>query len=74
MNSFITPSALLLAAGTANAADQPPDCSGAEYRQFDFWIGEFEVRTPDGQLAGHNVIEPIKTWATVFDDNYRPRK
>lgn len=58
MNSFITASAFLLAVGTAHAADQPPDCSGAEYRQFDFWIGEFEVRTPDGKFAGHNVIEP----------------
>jgi hypothetical protein len=58
MNSFITASAILLAATTAQAADQPPDCTGAEYRQFDFWIGEFDVRSPDGQLAGHNVIEP----------------
>ncbi|MSQ91908.1 MAG: hypothetical protein EXR87_03095 [Gammaproteobacteria bacterium] len=58
MNSFITASAMLLAATTAQAADQPPDCTGAEYRQFDFWIGEFDVRSPDSQLAGHNVIEP----------------
>ena len=58
MNSFITASAILLAATTAQAADPPPDCTGAEYRQFDLWIGEFDVRSPDGQLAGHNVIEP----------------
>ena len=58
MNTFITASAILLAATTAQAADQPPDCTGAEYRQFDFWIGEFDVRSPDGQLAGHNVIGP----------------
>ena len=40
------------------AAEPPPDCNGPEYRQFDFWIGKFEVRTPDGKIAGHNVIEP----------------
>ncbi|MGD8809423.1 MAG: hypothetical protein PVG24_07440, partial [Gammaproteobacteria bacterium] len=27
-----------------------------EYSQFDFWLGDWEVRTPDGTLAGHNSI------------------
>ncbi len=27
-----------------------------ERRQFDFWLGEWDVRTPDGALAGHNRI------------------
>ncbi len=49
---------MLLAAGAAHAADPPRNCSSVEYRQFDFWIGGFEVRSPDGELAGHNVIEP----------------
>jgi hypothetical protein len=31
-------------------------CEDAAYRNFDFWIGEWEVRTPDGQLAGINRI------------------
>ena len=26
------------------------------HRQFDFWLGEWEVRTPDGKLAGTNRI------------------
>jgi hypothetical protein len=30
-----------------------------EARQFDFWIGDWVVREPDGTLAGHNRIEPI---------------
>ena len=30
-----------------------------EARQFDFWIGDWAVREPDGSLAGHNRIEPI---------------
>jgi hypothetical protein len=32
-------------------------CDAAEFRQFDFWLGDWEVRTPDGQLAGRNRIE-----------------
>lgn len=34
-----------------------PPCSTPEYRQFDFWIGEWNVRTPDGRLAGTNSIQ-----------------
>jgi len=59
MKKLIAASALLCVAGAALAADPPRDCSGPEYRQFDFWIGKFEVRTPDGEIAGH------------FDGNYR---
>ncbi|HET6618022.1 MAG TPA: tetratricopeptide repeat protein [Gemmatimonadota bacterium] len=32
-------------------------CSPAEYRQFDFWIGEWAVQTPAGQPAGFSRIE-----------------
>ena len=33
-----------------------PPCETSEYRAFDFWLGEWEVRTPDGKLAGVNSI------------------
>lgn len=58
MRRFLAAAAILFAAGIAAAAEPPPDCRGAEYRQFDFWIGAFDVQTPDGEIAGHNVIEP----------------
>lgn len=51
--------ALLLGAGAGAApAQQPgaPPCAEPEHRQFDFWLGEWEVRTEDGQLAGTNRI------------------
>lgn len=37
----------------------PPQCDSAEFRQFDFWAGEWEVRgTGDAApLLGHNRIE-----------------
>jgi hypothetical protein len=31
-------------------------CEDSAYRQFDFWIGEWQVHTPDGKLAGTNRI------------------
>jgi hypothetical protein len=34
----------------------PPNCNAPEYRQFDFWVGEWDVTTPDGKPAGRNVI------------------
>jgi hypothetical protein len=58
--------ALALALGGAVAAvplvsshplPQQPGCTGAEFHQFDFWLGSWRVTTPDGQLAGHNRIE-----------------
>ncbi|MCG6873202.1 MAG: hypothetical protein LJE84_13005 [Gammaproteobacteria bacterium] len=34
-----------------------PCRSGAVWRQFDFWLGEWKVSTPDGRHAGDNRIE-----------------
>ncbi len=31
-------------------------CSDPVYQQFDFWLGDWEVYTPDGKLAGTNQI------------------
>src|SRR4030095_7108901 len=36
----------------------PPPCSTPEHRQFDFWLGEWEVREA-GKVAGINRITPI---------------
>jgi hypothetical protein len=35
---------------------QPQPCAAAEHRQFDFWLGEWQVHGPAGQLAGINTI------------------
>ena len=42
-------------AAARQAADSKP-CAAPEHRQFDFWLGEWEVRTPGGKLAGANTI------------------
>ena len=41
------------------ASSKVPPCSGAAYRQFDFWLGEWEVQTPKGTPAGENRVEKI---------------
>lgn len=34
-----------------------PVCSNEGYRQFDFWLGIWQVTDPDGKLVGTNTIE-----------------
>src|SRR3954469_1581911 len=73
--------ALLLSLTAANPAasqsttpesTRPPACAAAEHRQFDFWVGEWEVRDPHGKVVGHNRIEKahggcvlIEQWTSV---------
>lgn len=48
--------AIALAIVPALAAQAAP-CDTPSHRAFDFWLGEWQVRTPDGKLAGVNRIE-----------------
>jgi len=50
---------LLVLPRPAQAADAPRPCAAPQHRQFDFWIGEWDVRTPDGKTAGTNRITGI---------------
>lgn len=34
-------------------------CSAPEFREFDFWLGRWEVRNPDGKIVGHNEIRRV---------------
>jgi hypothetical protein len=54
------------------AAPKGPPCSSAPYRQFDFWLGDWEVQTPKGTEAGENKVEKIldgcalrESWTSV---------
>jgi hypothetical protein len=54
----------LLAAGAACAqapdpAPTPKACTAPAHRQFDFWIGRWDVFLPNGNKAGENVIESV---------------
>jgi len=58
---------LLLTAGPAAAqtpppaaAPPPPACATPEYRQFDFWVGRWDVYpTGAGKLVAHSLIERL---------------
>ena len=39
------------------AQSSPPSCMAVEHRAFDFWIGEWNVRSANGKLAGTNSIK-----------------
>ena len=41
-------------------ADRPVPCSSAQHGQFDFWIGEWDVTTADGNPAGSNSISKVE--------------
>jgi hypothetical protein len=44
----------LLAPGSVSG--QPSPCADPAYRQFDFWLGHWQVTTADGRVAGENRI------------------
>jgi hypothetical protein len=59
---------LLLATVTsAGVAQQPAPCASAEHRQFDFWIGDWEVTGARGQKAGTNRIERILGGCALYE-------
>ncbi|MEL6414632.1 MAG: hypothetical protein AAFQ15_06800 [Pseudomonadota bacterium] len=56
---------------TGSATPAPP-CSQEAYKQFDFWLGTWEVTTPDGAIAGVNDITSeeggcliLETWTSA---------
>ncbi len=34
-------------------------CADAQFRQFDFWIGDWDVSDPNGKAQGHNRVQSI---------------
>jgi hypothetical protein len=49
-----------LAAAGQTPAQAPKPCSAPAYHQFDFWIGDWDVFSPDGKVVGHSRIESIE--------------
>ena len=59
-NSLTFLTAIILFFGTTElfAQQQQSRCkTEPEYRQFDFWIGDWEVKNPQDQVVGSSVIE-----------------
>lgn len=51
----------------AEAADVAERCRGPEHRQFDFWLGAWEVRGADGRVQGHNEIRSVARGCALFE-------
>lgn len=58
----------LAPAHAQTAPRQPPCRTRPEYRQFDFWVGEWDVRNPQGQAAGTNSVQLILGDCVVFEN------
>src|SRR5689334_4174783 len=57
MRRFFTCLLMILSAAAAHAAPPPATpCTAPEYRQFDFWLGDWDVTNPAGKAAGHNRV------------------
>jgi hypothetical protein len=58
---------ICMAAGSLDA-QSPPACTRAEYRQFDFWVGEWTVTLPNGRHAGTNHIQSINAGCALREE------
>ena len=68
---------LALAAAVANAQApapaSPPPCSAEENRQFDFWIGSWNVENPKAEYVGTNEITAILS-GCALEENWKGAK
>ena len=54
------------------SASPPPACEAPEYRQFDFWVGSWDVyRTDTEKLVAHSLIEKLYAGCAVRE-NWMP--
>src|SRR5215218_6749456 len=51
----------------AQDAKPPAPCSAAEHRQFDFWLGDWEVKGAAGKVAGRISISSIHGGCVVYE-------
>jgi hypothetical protein len=57
---------LLISSTLAQAQPKPLDCmTSPPHRLFDFWLGDWQVHTADGTLAGNNRITLAETACAV---------
>ncbi len=58
---------LLVLIPTVAPAQGPAPCSTEEYRQFDFWVGDWNVTSVDGEPAGTNLVETTLNGCVVTE-------
>ena len=67
LNVAVALSVVLTASAQTPANVAAPPCSSAEFRQFDFWIGEWDV-TQGGKTAGRNTIRSILNGCAISEE------
>lgn len=56
---------LLALSSVATAADVP--CNDPAYHQFDFWVGNWEVQNPEGEVVGSNRVTRILDGCAIVE-------
>lgn len=54
-------------AATAQGPSAAPTCEAAAYRQFDFWLGDWTVRDPEGAFLGRNAITRTEDGCLIIE-------
>lgn len=67
---FCIAAAFLVAPALAQQPPAPasPPCATAAYRQFDFWVGDWEVHNAAGKRAGENRITRIHGGCALLEE------
>jgi len=66
--AIVVAGALVASAESARAqAPARRACEAAEHRQFDFWVGRWDVYGPKGKKAGENRIEVIAEGCALLE-------
>ena len=68
MRHLIVISMLLLLSPAFAEDAPPPPCSDPAHRQFDFWIGSWEVHDADGKRQGSNVVSRVAGQCGLRED------
>jgi hypothetical protein len=64
--ALLAPATLSL--GTASAATPPAHCDASEYRQFDFWLGDWDTFDPDSATSVARAhVDPIAAGCAVHE-------
>ena len=54
--------------GATSASAPLSSCAGPEYRQFDFWVGRWDVKGPEGGHAGTNEIQSLHGGCVLLEN------
>ncbi|MBT7951940.1 MAG: DUF1579 family protein [Gammaproteobacteria bacterium] len=55
-NRIVTASVFITCVFMFTSTSLTAACDSPEHRAFDFWLGDWDVKTPDGKVAGSNSI------------------